>query len=77
MKQLIELNRCYDQLPAASQRLWLIGLLVVAPILVTFALDASFEDESAQLIWLVWTVWLVLPRIWYCHTTGRSPWKRP
>lgn len=75
-KQVWALNEAYDQLPPVHKRYWLQGLLLVVPVLLAFLLGASFEDEGAQALWLVWLCWLLVPRIWYCHGTGRSPWKR-
>ena len=71
------INQAFDHLPAAHKRYCLLGLLVVLPVLLALVLGASFEDESAQALWLGWVLWLMVPRVWYCHTSGQSPWKRP
>ncbi len=70
------INQAFDHLPAAHKRYWLLGLLVVLPVLLALVLGASFEDESAQALWLGWVLWLMAPRVWYCHASGQSPWKR-
>lgn len=69
------LNQTFDQLPARTKVAALVTGLAGIPILCCVGLGASFEDESAQLLWLVWVLWLLVPRVWYCHTRGKSPWR--
>lgn len=70
------LNETFDRLSPAHKRYAMLGLLIVLPVTLTLLLDTSFEDESAQALWLVWLGWVLAPRAWYCHATGQSPWRR-
>lgn len=70
------LNGAFDRLPPRYRLLAMAVFLVLIPVGVCLLLGTAFEDESAQVLWLIWVLWLLIPRIWYCHTRGRSPWRR-
>lgn len=63
-----QLNATYDSLLPLPRSVIMALLLVGIPLLGIKALNASFEDEQAQSIWLVWVLWVLIPRIWYCHS---------